>query len=249
MSGTFSASFLQLGSKQGTQNRKVAAETLRRAARRTHNPQLSLLANAVELDAFTKVKKAIDDMVAMLKKQQADEVKKNDWCKLEIHENEMATERAEDLKADLEARIAELAEKIKALEDGIADAKAQIAQLQMDLQRSSEDRKAENLDFQKTVADQTVTIEVLHVALDRLATYYDLLQQKAEGHGKRQTPPVPQMEYKPSKGAKGVMQMIEKLVYDSKELRANSVKSESDAQAAYEQNVADTNDSIAALQT
>ena len=43
--------------------------------------------------------------------------------------------------------------------------------------------------------------------------------------------------------------MIEKLVYDAKELRADSVKSESDAQAAYEQNVADTNDSVAALQS
>merc|ERR1719215_2375551 len=220
---------------------------LRRAARKLHNPQLSLLANSVELDAFTKVRKAIDDMVAMLKKQQEDEVKKNDWCKLEIHENEMATEKANDLKADLEARVAELIETIKTLENGIADAKRQIAQLQVDLQRASEDRKAENMDFQKTVADQTVTIEVLKVALDRLATYYDFLQQHAKGHAV-QTPPVPQMEYKPSKGAKGVMDMIEKLIYDAKELRADSVKSESDAQAAYEQNVTDTNDSVAALQ-
>merc|ERR1719469_178424 len=152
------------------------------------------------------------------------------------------------MKADLEARIAELAENIKALEDAIANSKSQIAQLQMDLQRSSEDRKAENLDFQKTVADQTVTIEVLKVALDRLATYYDLLQQHSKGHTGRQTPPVPQMEYKPSKGASGVMEMIEKLVYDSKELRADSIKSESDAQAAYESNVADTNDSVDGLQ-
>merc|ERR1712190_443627 len=97
------------------------------------------------------------------------------------------------------------------------------------------------------VADQTVTIEVLKVALDRLATYYDFLQQHASGRT-AQTPPVPQMEYKPSKGAKGVMQMIEKLIYDAKEMRADSVKSESDAQAAYESNVADTNDSVAALQ-
>merc|ERR1712083_980477 len=52
----------------------------------------------------------------------------------------------------------------------------------------------------------------------------------------------------PSKGAKGVMEMIEKLVYDAKELRADSVKAESDAQAAYEQNVADTNDSVDGLQ-
>merc|ERR1712099_175622 len=42
--------------------------------------------------------------------------------------------------------------------------------------------------------------------------------------------------------------MIEKLIYDAKELRADSVKAESDAQAAYEQNVADTNDSVAGLQ-
>merc|ERR1719215_623603 len=220
---------------------------LRRAAQKSHNPAIALLANSVELDAFTKVKKAIDDMIAMLRKQQEDEVKKNDWCKLEIHENEMATEKANDLKADLEARIAELTETIKSLENGIADAKRQIAQLQVDLQRASEDRKAENMDFQKTVADQTVTIEVLKFALDRLATYYDFLQQHAKGHT-AQTPPVPQMEYKQSKGAKGVMEMIEKLVYDAKELRADSVKSEIDAQAAYESNVADTNDSVAALQ-
>merc|ERR1740123_2133676 len=44
------------------------------------------------------------------------------------------------------------------------------------------------------------------------------------------------------------MQMIEKLVYDAKEMRADSVKSEQGAQAAYESNVADTNDSVAALQ-
>merc|ERR1719221_1234755 len=42
--------------------------------------------------------------------------------------------------------------------------------------------------------------------------------------------------------------MIEKLIYDSKELRSESIKSESEAQAAYEQTVADTNAAVAALQ-
>merc|ERR1719223_620273 len=127
-------------------------------------------------------------MISMLRTQQADEVKKNDWCKAEIHDNEMTTAKREDLKADLEAKIAELVSSIKALEDGIAEAHGQIAQLQLDLQRATEDRKAENMDFQKTVADQTVTIEVLKKALDRLATYYDLLQQRSKGHAERQTP-------------------------------------------------------------
>ena len=78
----------------------------------------------------------------------------------------------------------------------IEQAKLDISNLQVALQRASEDRKAENLDFQKTVAEQMVTAEVLHKALDRLATYYDsaaFAQMKA---AKKQTPPVPQMESK-----------------------------------------------------
>merc|ERR1719515_377178 len=113
------------------------------------------------------------------------------------------------------------------------------------LQRATIDRQKANLDFQKTVADQRATQEVLAKALDKLATYYDkeeLLQRK------KQTPPVPIMEYKPSSGATGIMSMIEKLIYDAKDLEADAVKGEADAQAQYEATVTDTNDSVAALQ-
>merc|ERR1719217_1552177 len=114
------------------------------------------------------------------------------------------------------------------------------------LQRATIDRQKANLDFQKTVADQRATQEVLAKALDRLATYYDkggLLQTR-----KKQTPPVPIMEYKPSSGATGIMSMIEKLIYDSKDLEADAVKGEADAQAQYEATVTETNDSVVALQ-
>merc|ERR1719321_1611138 len=61
--------------------------------------------------------------------------------------------------------------------------------------------------------------------------------------------PVAIATYKPNKGgAGGVMQMIEKLIYDAKDLEATATQSESEAQAEYEATVADTNDSIAALQ-
>merc|ERR1719384_1286495 len=56
------------------------------------------------------------------------------------------------------------------------------------------------------------------------------------------------MKYKPSKGASSVMEMIEKLAYDAKDLMAASRHSESGAQAAYEQSIADTNGSVMALQ-
>merc|ERR550537_915922 len=157
---------------------------------------------------------------------------------------------------------------ITTLSDELTAAKAQIADFQMNLQRASENRQKENLDFQKTVADQAATQEILAKALDKLATFYDkesLVQFGHRGHSAqdkqshsaqdkqsnavqhKQTPPA-QMEYKPSAGASGVMSMIEKLIYDAKELVAESVKSESEAQAQYETLVEDTNNSVHELQ-
>merc|ERR1719473_466861 len=156
--------------------------------------------------------------------------------------------KTKDLKADLEAKVGSLESTIKKLSEEIEKANLEISDLKVNLQRASENRKQENLDFQKTVADQTATAEILNKALDRLATFYDeaaFTQMHAGAH--KQTPPVPQMEYSKSKGATGVMSMIEKLIYDTKDITAKSKKTESEAQAAYESLVADTNDSIANL--
>jgi len=240
MDTTFS--FVQIAQVSDKRRNDAAA-----VLRKVKNPELAMLATSVELDAFTKVKAMIAKMIATLKTQQADEVKKNDWCKAEIQDNEMATAKETDHKADLEAKAGELEATIKTLSEEIATAHSDISNLQLELQRASEDRKKENLDFQRVVADQTVTAEILAKALDKLATFYDdaaFVQKKAF---LKQTPPVAQMEYKKSSGASGVMSMIEKLIYDTKDITAESKKSESEAQAAYEALVADTNESIAGL--
>merc|ERR1719498_1109576 len=182
-------------------------------------------------------------MIETLKAQQADEVKKNDWCKEELQENEMSTMKTKDLKADLEAKSGQLENTIKTLAEEIDKAKLDIDNLQVELQRASEDRKKENLEFQKVVADQTVTAEILNKALDRLATFYD----EAAFVQKKQTPPVPQMEYKKSSGAGGVMSMIEKLIYDTKDITS---KTKAKAQAKKDLSAAqgDHADAVAELE-
>merc|ERR1719424_2196448 len=238
--------FVQLSTKVMSSSRARAAAMLRRVALDSHDPKLSFLATTVELDAFTKVKKAIDDMVIMIQTQQADEVKKNDWCIAEFQETEMTTKKTEDHKVDLEAKEAELASTIETLEKAIADAKDQIAELQVNLQRANEERKVANLDFQKTLADQAGTIAVLKMALERLAKFYDDEQflQVVQG----QTPPVAQAEYTKSGGAEGIMSMIEKLIQEAKTMTKEAKEGEVAAQAAYEQTIADTNDMVASLQ-
>mmetsp|Transcript_9494 Transcript_9494/g.21848 ORF Transcript_9494/g.21848 Transcript_9494/m.21848 type:complete len:752 (+) Transcript_9494:68-2323(+) len=238
---------------QAKGQRRAAAALLRRAALQTQSPELAMLATTVELDAFEKVKKAIDDMIVMLKKQTEDEVKKHDWCKAEFKENEMTTLKTEDRKADLEAKIAELESTIKALEADIAKATEDIEKAMVALQSASLGRKEENLDYQKVVADQTVVIDVLKKALNRMAKYYEgesLLQRRRSGEDPApgSVAPVAQMEYKPSSGAAGVMQMLEKLVSEAKVLMAESKASENQAQKAYEETIAGTNAQIADLQ-
>jgi len=245
----FSAnSFIQVSQqRRGGDLRRKAAALLRGVAAKGMAPELSILATSVELDTFTRVKKAIDDMIAQLKQQTSDEVKKHDWCNSELHKNEVSNMKTEDKKADLTAKVEDMASTISRQTEEIATAKSSIAQLQTDLQRASENRKQENMDFQSTVADQRATMSVLHTAIERLAKYYDeeaLVQSKATAG---QTPPVPQMEYKKSAGAGGVMSMIEKLIFDAKEVEADARKSEIQAQGQYEALVADTNGSVKAL--
>merc|ERR1719420_2337857 len=126
-------SFVQLSlSRRGADARTKASALLRGVAAKGHSPELSILATNVELDAFTRVKKAIDDMIAQLKAQQGDEVKKHDWCNAELHSNEVATMKTEDKKADLTAKVDDLAATLNRLTDEVAQAKSDIVQLQVD---------------------------------------------------------------------------------------------------------------------
>jgi chromosome segregation ATPase len=249
MSATYN--FLQTSSSEVSVRRKQAADKLREIAKKANAPQLSILASSVEIDAFTKVKKAIDDMISMLKTQQDDEVKKSDWCKAELQENEMTNAKTEDRKADLEAKVQELGNTVQTLSGEITEANKQIAEAETQLQSASVERKAQNMDFQKTVADQMVTVDVLKKALAKLQKYYDtesFVQSRRQEPEPGTVAPVAQMEYKPNQGAAGVISMIEKLIHEAKELMAESKKSENEAQKAYEQTVRDTNGAVAALQ-
>jgi len=245
--------------QQSSSARHRAASALRSAARRARDQQLSVLASAVELDSFAKVKVAIEKMVGMLKVQQEDEVKKSDFCKAEIHSNEMDTEKKQDEKGELDVKDEQLASDIKVMEAEIADGQAQVTQLQLDLQQASKDRQAENLAYRKTIEDQALTVQALRKALARLEAYYKKEDEKAaallergssagEASTGRQTPPVPQMSYEASKASTGVMQLIEKLIQDANTMTADARKSEVQAQAAYEQTVKDTNAAVIALQ-
>merc|ERR1712187_796765 len=245
---TFNPALLQEGNQIQSLRRIQAATLLKAVADKHNKPRLATLAYKVRLDAFTRVKKAIDDMIAQLLKEKEDEIKHKDFCVDEFNTNQLQTEKKERDKQDLIAHIEDLEQTIKTLTEEIEALKAEIAEMQLQLKRAGENRKKENKEFQTTVADQRETQKLLQAALNVLSEFYGkkekaaLVQQEPVG-----PPPPPGFEaYKKNAASGGVMSMIQQIISDAKAMEAETIRSEEDAQKAYEDFVKETNASIEA---
>jgi len=239
--------FVQMESSMRSNARAQASKLLSAVSNKVQNPRLATLAVKVRLDAFTRVKKAIDDMVVALTKEKADEIKHKDFCVDEFNTNELQTEKKTRAKKDLTARIEDLTMTIKQLTEEIASLTQQVQEDQVQMKRAGEDREKQNKEFQMTVSDQRATQKLLAAALNILKGFYAkkaaaaFAQMKAAGG----PPPPPGFDsYKKNAAAGGVMGMIQQIINDAKAMEAEAIRSEEDAQKAYEDFVKETNNSI-----
>jgi outer membrane murein-binding lipoprotein Lpp len=227
--------------------RNKAVLLLKAAAQKSGNSQLLALAATAQLDAFTKVKEAIDEMVTALLKEKQDEIKHRDFCTEELAQNDKQTAISTDEKNDLEANIANLEANIDTLTQDLAALAAEIKEAQVQVKRASEDRELENKEFQQTVADQRATQQILKKALDRLKVVYGFVQTSPPEPGAAAPPPPPGFsDYKQNAGAGGVLTMIQSVINDAKTMEREAIMAEQDSQSAYESFVKNTNDEIAA---
>jgi len=244
---TLNPSLLQTArTAEQKERRDVASQVLARIAAKTHNPRLVTLAYRVKLDAFTRVKKAIDDLIAEMLQQKADEIKHKDFCVDEFNSNQLQTENKEREKKDLEAQIADLEATIEKLTNEIETLKAEIGEMQVQLKRASEDREKQNKEFQQVVADQRTTQRLLLAALAHLESFYGeakapaLAQQEPVG-----PPPPPGFEkYQNNAASGGVMSLIQEIITDAKAMEKEAIAGEQEASTAYGQFVVETTDSI-----
>jgi len=242
---TFNPSFVQKESTSHSERRSQAAQLLKVVAQKVRNPRLANLAESVKLDAFVRVKKAIDDMVVQLLKEKEDEIKHKDFCTDEFNTNELQTEKKTRAKEDVTAKISDLEMSIKQLTDAIEGLNAEISELQVQLKRAGEDREKQNKEFQMTIADQRATQKLLAQALNVLKGFYSkkaVLLQTQQPAGP--PPPAGFEAYKKNAGAGGVMGLIQQIINDAKAMEAEAIRAEEDAQKAYEDFVKDTNESV-----
>merc|ERR1712137_1192161 len=221
-------SFLQ--KKVSLEKRGKASKLLLSVAHKLHNPKLAVFATRVKLDAFTRVKKAIDDMVTQLLKEKDDEIKHKDFCADEFNTNELQRQQKDQERA-------ELSERLENLKSTIHELKAAIDK--------------EKQDFQKTLADQQETHKLLVAALQALKKFY---APKPTGPpitafvNQPAGPPPPQgfQAYKKNSASGGVLSLIQQIINDVEANQVETTRDEKDAQTAYDNLVTETSASIKA---
>merc|ERR1719223_215320 len=115
----------------------------------------------------------IDDLVALLAKEQADDDAKLSYCKEELDKVEDTIKELNLAIGDLESSIADkdetlktLASEIEALEDGIKALDKSVAE-------ATEQRKAEHAEYTELMSSDTAAKELIGFAKNRLQKFYN----------------------------------------------------------------------------
>merc|ERR1719326_2844926 len=260
-------------SKRATAVRAQLVESLKSAAKKFRgsvgSAQLAMLAVSAKLDAFTKVKAAIDEMLVELKKQQKDEFEHKEWCNKELRKNSLTHKKKTYKAEDLTKANNVLADTIETLDQEIESLQMAVAEAKKVIKRASEDREAANKEFQQTVADQNASVQILKKVLVRLQKVYQpdaltttptpmpramaeakiaagtaLLQKARQPEGVNPDGGFQKGYQQQSSG--GVLGLIEMTIADAERLKQESIAAEQEQQTEYEKLVKDTSSEIEA---
>jgi len=259
------ASLLQVQRSVGRGSLKGAklAAALRKEAVTTHNDRLAALADLAEtgkLDAFTKVKEAIDQMVTELLAEKQEEIAHRDNCITELNQNELLNERELRDRSSHESKVEGLKIDITDLSAAIDTLNADITEANTQIKRAGEDRELANKDYQTIVADHREAQVLLQKAVTVLKAVYastvttaapaamDLLgflQIKQPDYAE---PPAEFKTYEKSGASGGVVALIEQILAETVTMEKEVTKDEQSSQADYEAIVKETNLSIQSKQ-
>merc|ERR1719150_1408944 len=266
-----SSSFLQtqVGAKEVKQ-RALLALKAGHGVHGRRDPRLDLIALALRghTAGFEKVIKMIDDMVALLAKEQTDDDDKKAYCEAELDKAEDEAKVLAQTIADLAKAIEDTKGMIATLTDEIAALIAGIKELDQQVAEATATRSEENALYKKTMAEDAAAKDILAIAKNRLAKFYTpklyqpppktelsamdavyaaeggtvLAEVSAHGQDSVAPPPPPETwDAYAKKGQEhaGVVEMMNMLVTDLDKEMTQITTDEKDAQAEYEQFTAD----------
>merc|ERR1719188_65496 len=140
---------------------------------------LLALSSKASSGKFDKVIKLIDNLVALLAKEQTDDDNKKDYCASQFDASDDKKKSLERTIAGEEASIASAEDSISTLSQEIAALEEGIAALDTSVTEATAQRKDENAEYKALIASNTAAKEVLNFAKNRLNQFYNPKLYKA----------------------------------------------------------------------
>merc|ERR550537_1702679 len=128
---------------------------------------------------FSAILKMIDEMIAILTKDNKDDAAQKDFCIAELTKTETEKAATDDKLASLESTLSELADTSAEVADKIAALTAGIASLDKDVAEATEMRKKEHNEYSANVSANEVALALIGKAKNRLQKFYNPTLYKA----------------------------------------------------------------------
>jgi hypothetical protein len=207
---------------------------LQQKAKALNSRVLSALAEHVEEDPFSKVKKMIKDLIVRLMEEANEEAEHKGWCDTELSTNEQTRKEKTEAVEMLHAEIDELTSSIAQLTEDVSSLSKAVAELDTAMSKATKMRQAEKAENTVTIKDAQDAQTAVAQALVVLKEFYAKASE-ATALVQRQ----PEVFDAPYKGMAaeggGVVGMLEVIESDFARLEAETSASEATAQKEYDE--------------
>jgi len=245
--------FLQLDSTP-KKDRQVDMEKvygeLKKRASGSHSLRLASIAAQVRLAKaghFDKVIKSIDDLIAVLAKEQESDTKKRNECDEQYQDIAQESNKLDWKIKNNKAKIQKLNNLIKDREDDKDQTVKEIGETKKDIKDMTAERKKENGEFVQAKKDDLAAIVLLEKAKEVMSDFYKKNSIKVEelvqvdgplddqdkapdatfsGKGKRKNQ------------SKGIVSLLTMIIEDLNDEVTNETENEAEAQRSYEKSLA-----------
>merc|ERR1719252_501708 len=199
----------------------------------------------------------VDNMIAVLGKEQADDDTKRDYCMAELA-------KAQDEEKALKGAVANMATEISEKEDDLETVKSEIeallkgiADLDKMVAEATEQRKEEHSDYTEVTQSNSAALQLIEMAKNRMNKFYNPTLYKApptttvsnspygfvqiSQHSSQPGPPPETFsgEYKKSEGSTGIIAMMSQMARDVEKDTQEAKHQEEDAQKDYVESMGD----------
>jgi len=189
------------GDVQSPQLRAKIAAFLAARASNSGSRLLSNLAQQVQANPFTKVKKMIKELIYKLMEESTAEMENKGYCDTEVSTNKMTREKKTAEVAELTSNIEELEATIAELAQSIADLTADIKELTSAMAETTATRIKDKKANEKTIAEAIAAQKAIQAAMAVLKDFYAKSAQATAFSQQSPAEDAPETFDKPYKGA------------------------------------------------